>query len=516
MSSYGQGSLSFSPRSIPGAAPVPPFPLNSADNGLSVDAITGRIVLGNDVGGGLADLLSDREIEMAGFLLQLLSGGNRQLYIEPTTGEYFIGDVDSGGNGSFLTINDAFNFFSFTSRGNEYLRVYAQLFGQSYILGDVGGVDNGSQINIDDLTETIALSSNTGTGLRVNNNSQSYQFGATTFGNGTQLVMDDPTENIQFLFGADQYFLLDKVNGAYAFGDYTNFVEPVIDMAYSVGGTNYISSYIQEATGTAFANEFLRINEALGQPQWTLDTAGLVNNTQTTQSEDAFVTAMNGSNRLQIDAAANVYGFGQLGLAGNATRARVLDNIEGFVVDSTTGNMLSARNDNLQFGFGASGGNSYGILIDGGSGRTDINAGGDEWILIDTAADQMFVGRNDGLGVNAQFEFAVTPNTIRAIGNTFVGMDLDFTNNIFQFGDSSASVTTAAGAGVDNANSYAYLRTTGANAMEFYLDGVADQYVLDSASGTASVNINGNLGFTGTVTPVNSITVVGGIVTNVT
>lgn len=43
---------------------MPPFPANSADNGLSVDPVTGRIVLGNDVGGpgSPAQLLNDREI----------------------------------------------------------------------------------------------------------------------------------------------------------------------------------------------------------------------------------------------------------------------------------------------------------------------------------------------------------------------------------------------------------------------------------------------------------------------
>jgi hypothetical protein len=42
----------------------PPFVSNSADNGLSVDAVTGHIVLGNDVGDPLAPaaLLSNREI----------------------------------------------------------------------------------------------------------------------------------------------------------------------------------------------------------------------------------------------------------------------------------------------------------------------------------------------------------------------------------------------------------------------------------------------------------------------
>jgi hypothetical protein len=51
----------------------PPFTAGSADNGLSVDAVSGRIVLGNDATGvaGLAALLSDREIDTGAFAILL-------------------------------------------------------------------------------------------------------------------------------------------------------------------------------------------------------------------------------------------------------------------------------------------------------------------------------------------------------------------------------------------------------------------------------------------------------------
>lgn len=55
---FGQGSLGFNTNGNSGA----PFPAGSADNGLSVDPTTFRIVLGNDVGGFDAIMLSNREI----------------------------------------------------------------------------------------------------------------------------------------------------------------------------------------------------------------------------------------------------------------------------------------------------------------------------------------------------------------------------------------------------------------------------------------------------------------------
>lgn len=54
----------------------PPFAANSADNGLSVDAVSGHIVFGGNVGGVLATLLSNREIPTGGFFTALSGLGN--------------------------------------------------------------------------------------------------------------------------------------------------------------------------------------------------------------------------------------------------------------------------------------------------------------------------------------------------------------------------------------------------------------------------------------------------------
>jgi hypothetical protein len=56
--------------------PGPPFVNTSAANGLSVDPISGKIVLGNNVGGVSAQLLSDREIPSGGFNINLSGLGN--------------------------------------------------------------------------------------------------------------------------------------------------------------------------------------------------------------------------------------------------------------------------------------------------------------------------------------------------------------------------------------------------------------------------------------------------------
>jgi len=93
----------FTPSVVP--PPGPPFALNSANNGLSVDAGTGEIVLGNDAGtglGGSAMLLNGREIDMNGNLLQLFNGaifisnspGAGQIIMN--SGQFFV--IDGVGN----------------------------------------------------------------------------------------------------------------------------------------------------------------------------------------------------------------------------------------------------------------------------------------------------------------------------------------------------------------------------------------------------------------------------------
>lgn len=61
-----QGSITVNQ----GKLPFNGFPVGSADNGDSIDPLTFKIVLGNDVGGNSAQLLSDREIPFNGFTIR--------------------------------------------------------------------------------------------------------------------------------------------------------------------------------------------------------------------------------------------------------------------------------------------------------------------------------------------------------------------------------------------------------------------------------------------------------------
>lgn len=82
---YGQGAILPQTLPKPGGAP---FPAGSANNGLSVDPGTGKIVLGNDVGGALAALLSNREIPMSGHKINFISNGGETMGIDSSNGVF--------------------------------------------------------------------------------------------------------------------------------------------------------------------------------------------------------------------------------------------------------------------------------------------------------------------------------------------------------------------------------------------------------------------------------------------
>jgi len=173
--SAGVASLSTNPRTVPGSS-GPPFPINSAHNGVSVDA-GGFLVLGNIVGGNSAALLNNREIPMAGFSFEMLSALKGQFLLDPTNFDYRIGDYDGAVSGSALRIN--------------------AIVSQS-LLGDVLNTVNGTKLVIDDAFQTIRMHAAGGNPVFFNADIANglFEYGDVfPVNNGNELQIDD-TNNI--------------------------------------------------------------------------------------------------------------------------------------------------------------------------------------------------------------------------------------------------------------------------------------------------------------------------------
>lgn len=243
----GSGSIGFTGITLPAPAPGPPFVATSADNGLSVDPGSGRIVLGQDVGavGNPAILLSNREIPMGGFSFELVNGvgAAKQFSVDPANGLYQLGDISGVGNGLALYIDDTGNTVEigiglFIDPNLEIDRVNS-LYG----LGDVYGNFNGcswvawDQSNVSYGTVTI----NGAAGVRglelVGDPFNQFAIGDVGFNqNRTEVRVDDNVNEIQMRNNANNASV--RMNGALGF---TGTVTPVNSITVNGGIVTAVS-----------------------------------------------------------------------------------------------------------------------------------------------------------------------------------------------------------------------------------------------------------------------------------
>lgn len=339
MSTAGQGSISLQNKQTPSGAP---FPAGSANNGLSVDAVTGKIVLGNDLGGNLADLISNREIDQAGFLFQLLNGAGRKFLSDPTNGLYEFGDIDSIANGTFLEINDGLNLTRLFSRGNEYMRIYAALTGQNYIFGDVLAADNGAQLNINDYTNSIILGNTLkGQTVTLSMDTNEYIFGPLASGNADNLVIDDAAQRITLNNNGNQYLTLDIANHLYSIGDLSNALNNskiLIDDANQVISAEFGATLQQQ----------LYI-DPLNQTYWLGDIPNGVNSTYMYLDPTLFEVSCANNVYLAANVATGSYVFGDFDNANNGALIQIQDNTNTFRIDNAAHNMGLTINGNPGF-----------------------------------------------------------------------------------------------------------------------------------------------------------------------
>lgn len=208
-----------------------PFAAGSANNGLSVDPITGKIVLGNNTGGVLATLLSDRDIPLAGQVLNF-TGLNVQAHLNDggAIPDILLGDA-AGINILQIVPSLQIGFWNVTD-GIDLASVslIGQAGGANAILGASNNV-NGSSVSV----IRTGVSINCNPDFSVNNQitfGPAITANTTTFGvaigdvnsiaNGSRIVLDDVNREF-FVFAAPGFAvidaLLDPVNIDVGIGD---------------------------------------------------------------------------------------------------------------------------------------------------------------------------------------------------------------------------------------------------------------------------------------------------------
>jgi len=256
----GQSTLQTYQRREPSGAP---FPANAAYNGLSVDTVTGQIVLGQDVGDvtNPAAFVSNRVIPMAGFDLQIF-GNDETDAIPWLQWQTLFGNVNgrfgssdfNGNRGTELiwqlplsplasnildlqsfTVNEvmalrmrhtdalgadaSFNFDDGIN-GNQ-IGMFLDFLNQLFQLGDTNDVFNGNKVSIDDAGQRWEIGQKTAiTNLLLN--FPAAAIGLSFFdsvGNNPFLLPDPGTGGIAFMTAPDfatQLALSDAGNGRLA------------------------------------------------------------------------------------------------------------------------------------------------------------------------------------------------------------------------------------------------------------------------------------------------------------
>lgn len=272
----GAPALNTSQFQQPGGG-GPPFPATAADNGLSVDAGTGRIVLGNDTGGNAAQLLNNREIILNGFSLKMPDGTATYFtYIDNVTMGLFEDTPFAG-----LAAN--FELAGVAAR----VRVTADL--------TAGGQPEMNLVNTANPADDVIQRLETIEGysvlqnsaapvhmLTLNNSAGRYKMGdIDAFLNGLLLSMDDTAATLDINNTLSDAAVL--INGATVAG--SEKLALIGDIAVKSPGVSattnfYLAGTLQGFVGSMFNNSYLQsnsgnvvlMNGAVGS--LTTDTAG--------------------------------------------------------------------------------------------------------------------------------------------------------------------------------------------------------------------------------------------------
>lgn len=278
--SSGQGSLSFSPKQ---AQSGPPFAAGAANNGLSVDPVSGLIVLGQDVFAavGPAQLLNDRVIPVDAFTMSYVDPvgniffhnaeqlefqhfdgpeihvdgqgfititGNDTLY--PKTPFILLQDDSLGGSTVWLLRNLA-GVFSIEDNNTAERLLALDYTNLQATIGDIDASVNGTKFFIDDGNTFFNAETAAGSLLQLNQLAGAYVIGdVADIANGAKLFIDDANQRIQALIGGNSLLSIDAVADLYFLG---NTLKLTLDNALS------------EATIKEGSDRYLQLDVASGE-----------------------------------------------------------------------------------------------------------------------------------------------------------------------------------------------------------------------------------------------------------
>ncbi len=299
------------------AGNVPPFPINAANNGLSVDPITGLIVLGQAIGqaGDPAQLLSNREIPLNNFSFTLGQAADRKFIVDENASIYQLGDIDSTGNSNRLSINDNTSVIELGTVPFASLRIDSA--NQHIILGDVYDNNLGSMMDFDLLTSRFQVFDDNHSYIDIAPAIGQFIFGNMFAPNDLFFCIDTIAPNAMtatigtgtFPPAQFKYLNIDLTNNLYQLGD--------IDVT---GNGTQIS--VDDTTGVI----------QLG------DVTGSLLNTVLAVTPTTLIFANVNGDYLSLNPAGNLYGIGDLLASNNGTLISIRDGSNQIEMENAANN----------------------------------------------------------------------------------------------------------------------------------------------------------------------------------
>lgn len=273
--------------------------------------------------------------------------------------------------------------------------------------------------------------------------------------------------------GGSRLFSLDPTNDLYGFGDLDGFgnqVHFLIDNPNSRARINkQLSKYFNLDIGGGLY-EIGDIDQQLNGSRLIID-----------DTNQIISAAIGANSYLSLDRGLNNYQFGDIGVSNNGSIVNVKD--------ASSSIELSAAGANTRLTLAGS----------GGANAMQVSFFGNNFFALDYANLAFQMGDLNAFNNGTQLlvddtnqGFAVSSNVG---GVPFTGLQLSFAAGVFVLGEPT-------NAGPGNGNRVAVLDTL-------------NRIRIENAANNAKIIMNNVLGFTGVVAPVNTITVDGGIVTNV-
>lgn len=332
--------------------------------------------------------------------------------------------------------------------------------------GDANFDGNGTAITVNDTNSTAQIINGGHTYLDFDMNTFLFRIGdISSFGSGLQIVMDDPANNLQVISGGNTFFNMNIAGLVFGMGDLSN-------------------------TGNGLQ---LALSDA-GRTSAIATTAGLM---------------------LRADQANELYEFGDV----NGVASGIQLSMDGATNQITLISDINSATPTF-------------LVLDGISLQVALETD-DCRLGLDATARSVFLGFNTTN--ETRIELSDSGQTLQFLSTTNTFLNLNIGAGVFQIGDISTSLNgsvlvlsdtsqflsfqSAASEflRVDVPNGLYQMGDIGAaaNGGKIELQDAANVLVLSNTANTLAININGVAGFTGTVTPVTTITVNNGIVTNV-